>query len=292
MKNYYKEKSKPEMLEYGIEFFRQKTGRREIAANAHVHEAVELLFIEEGSFTVNCDSQKCNTGAGDLVLFRSNCIHTVCAEGGDNNSYYVLKMSPSLLFSLFPERGAGKYILDFMIFSENSKFLWYSDELLRTEIPMCFRRLEKIFSSNLPTRDIEARARAFLVICELICEFNRENKTGESLTSAVFSQIYEGVRYMNEHYAEDLSAEQMAQMLNISYSYFSRIFVKATGTSFSKYLNLVRIRKAEELLSRTKISITEAAGLVGFNSVSHFIATYKKIKGTTPHKYKSAGVSK
>jgi len=71
-------------------------------------------------------------------------------------------------------------------------------------------------------------------------------------------------------------------MAYMSYSYFSRCFYRITGKSFKEYLNLTRINRAEKAILTTDKSVTEIAGDCGFNSVSYFISTYKKLKGVTP----------
>ena len=58
------------------------------------------------------------------------------------------------------------------------------------------------------------------------------------------------------------------------------------GKSFREYLNMTRINRAQQMLLTTNKSVTEISSACGYNNVSHFIATYRQIKGITP---KSAG---
>lgn len=285
MSDFYKEPKKPRMLECGIEFFGQTTPPGATAAHAHVHDSVEMLFITDGSFTVSCEGISATAAVGDFVLFRSNCIHTAVAGGGDVNRYDVLKLDPSLIFALMPERTAGKYSLCLTLFSDESEFIWHGAQLRESDISLGYERLKREESSELATRDIAMRSAAFTVICGIIRELESAAESSP-LPTSVYSQIYKSMRYMNDRFSDDITAEQMAEMLNVSYSYFSRSFSHVTGKSFRQYLNLIRIRKAEQLLLTTDKSVTEISGLCGYNNVSHFIATYKKIKGKTPSRQK------
>ncbi len=285
MNSCFKEVKHPDMLKTGIEFFHQQSMPNTVAAHSHVHDAVEMLFITDGDFCVSCDGVEERVRHGDMVLFRSNCIHTVTSGSDGNNGYYVLKVDPALVFSLMPEHGAGRYILYLTLFGESDKFVWRAGELAGTRIDDGFGVLKDECEGDAkPAHEALMRSAAFLVICGIIRTLEGLGERRIDVPASVYVLIYESMRYVNEHFAEDVSAEWMASYLNISYSYFSRTFTRVTCKNFRKYLNLVRVRKAEQLLLSRKRSVTEVSSLVGFNNVSHFIATYKSIKGNTPHK--------
>ncbi len=288
MNGYFKEAKHPDMLKTGIEFFHQPSEPDTVAARSHVHDAVEMLFITDGDFRVSCDGVEERVMTGDMVIFRSNCIHTVTSGTDVNNGYYVLKVDPALVFSLLPEHSAGRYILYLTLFGESDKFVWRADELGGTRINDGLRLLtEERDEDTKPAHDALMRSAALLVVCGIIRTLEDLGKHRMDVPTSVYSLIYESMRYVNEHFADDISSEWMASYLNVSYSYFSRTFTRVTGKNFRRYLNLVRVRKAEQLLLSRKRSVTEVSSLVGFNNVSHFIATYKSIKGSTPHGQRS-----
>ena len=83
-----------------------------------------------------------------------------------------------------------------------------------------------------------------------------------------------------------MSLEEISSMLGFNESYFCHIFKQATGTTFTEYLNFVRVCKAEKMLSQNKGSITEIAEAVGFCSVSYFNRIFKKYKNCSPGYYR------
>ena len=89
--------------------------------------------------------------------------------------------------------------------------------------------------------------------------------------------------YIEKHYAENLTQEKLANVLGYNRNYFSSLFKKHVHTSFSSYLNIVRINKAIALLKQ--YSAAEVAEKVGFNNVQSFYQNFKKVTGTTPTKY-------
>jgi len=95
------------------------------------------------------------------------------------------------------------------------------------------------------------------------------------------------VSYIQEHYAEDITLEELAQMFHIDNSYLSHLFVKKMGMNFSYYRNSIRIHHSKELLLSTQKGISEIALEVGYANVSYFNRVFKDIVGVTPMKYRS-----
>jgi AraC-like DNA-binding protein len=77
--------------------------------------------------------------------------------------------------------------------------------------------------------------------------------------------------------------------MGLSYSYFSRSFKRVMGMSFKKYLNMIRVNRAEQMLITGDHSVSEVAIECGYNSISYFISVYRSLKGTTPFKTAMTG---
>ena len=289
MRDYYTENKSQIMLSNGIEFFLQPTEKEKVATRAHIHDSIELLFVTDGSFYVNLSGREFDVGVGDLVFIRAGCIHTLFAKSEEKNAYYVLKIDQSLLFALFPEEKAGKYALHMTLQSEGARLFWRAAELERLGVKDTFLKLARETQNPGAAYELCIRAGAFSIISALISDMETQIGIDSALSSPVYEQIYRSTVYINRHFAEDIDAMKMSRVLGISYSYFSRMFVKITGTSFRKYLNAVRIRAAEQMLLCAGTTVTGVAAKCGYNNVSHFIATYRSIKGTTPYKMKKDG---
>lgn len=93
--------------------------------------------------------------------------------------------------------------------------------------------------------------------------------------------------YIETHYFEDLSLNDMSQKFYINKSYLSALFKKRIGQTFVDYLTSVRINKASELLSNNrKYKVYEIAKLVGYTDEKYFSKLFKKIKGMNPEEYR------
>ena len=85
----------------------------------------------------------------------------------------------------------------------------------------------------------------------------------------------------------EISLSKTAQISGLSESAFSRRFSKYFGISFKRYLMIKKIEKAVRLLKTTDLKVVDVAYECGFNSISGFYDTFKKITGTTPDKISS-----
>jgi AraC-like DNA-binding protein/ligand-binding sensor protein len=88
--------------------------------------------------------------------------------------------------------------------------------------------------------------------------------------------------YIRDKSDERISLDQVAAVANMSASHFCRVFKKATDMNFSEYLARVRIEKAKVMLMESNYTMTHVAYDTGFNSVTDFNRTFKKITGETP----------
>jgi len=92
--------------------------------------------------------------------------------------------------------------------------------------------------------------------------------------------------YVQRHYKDDIGVNSIADYLEITPNYLSRIFRNQTGVKLSDYLNGVRIIKAKELLSgNPNAAIKDVAEQVGYYSSRHFTKVFYKIAGMTPSEY-------
>ncbi|WP_328804537.1 response regulator [Paenibacillus apii] len=92
--------------------------------------------------------------------------------------------------------------------------------------------------------------------------------------------------FIQTRYAEDLSLQQLAAQFHISEAHFSRLFRKATGTTFIDYVTQVRMEKAMELLSSPDSRIYEVSLAVGYQDSRYFSQLFRKATGKTPTEFR------
>ncbi|SFZ78081.1 AraC-type DNA-binding protein [Chitinimonas taiwanensis DSM 18899] len=99
-------------------------------------------------------------------------------------------------------------------------------------------------------------------------------------------QINRIVNRITDHLADPLSAAELADELGMSQSRFSRFFRRATGNTFTDFINHVRVNRACQLLMESERLITDIGYEVGFNNIANFNRRFLDIKGMTPREFR------
>jgi len=84
-----------------------------------------------------------------------------------------------------------------------------------------------------------------------------------------------------------ITLKELAEYLNLSESYLSKLFHQEMGISLSQYILDLKIEKAKNLLQYSDYNIVDIANYLSFSSQSHFIQVFQKKTGLTPHRYRT-----
>lgn len=285
MGEYYVEWISERMREFGMEFFMQKVSANTLGASAHVHDSIEIVFIENGNYQIFVDDNRYQANRGDVLLFRSNTIHSIFAMSSSLNQYYVLKLKPELLLELASKKTMAEYMLRFSASGNSGKTHWRAEEVEQSGIGPAFEKLIREYYADELCQDLSLKIHSCHVILELLREILKEEQESGMripVSRGTEEQIYHVITYIHKNFGENLNVEACSKMVNMSYSYFSRCFKRVSGKSFKEYLNEIRINYAEHLLMTTGLSVTQIASECGYNNVSYFITVYKELKKRTP----------
>jgi AraC-like DNA-binding protein len=170
----------------------------------------------------------------------------------------------------------------------------------------------QIFSKSYPrtVRLSEEKTQDLISVCELLdcvegykdaIRQRLEKKLLESALLIILSQFEEHgevksyektndidvvLQYIDLHFEENPSLEEVAEVIGKSPAYFSRFFKRSTGLYYSDYLNVRKVECAEMLLRFSNMSITDICFSSGFNSLSNFLRVFKDSKGIPPGDYR------
>ena len=266
---------------HGVWVFEWKTQPNTVAAAAHVHSDVELLYVVSGRFIATVNNRSYALEPGDLILFRSHAIHHAVALDEQDNRYYCFKIKTSILQELSRSEDSAEYTTFFMLTMSDAPCLWKCETLCGSEILHAVHGLIEEYEHPRYAPEVGLKLRAVELLLSLLRDGVGERGAGE-FKSEMSECIYRSLVYIHEHFTEDLEERALAARFGISYSYYSRFFKRTIGMTFKQYQSMLRADYAEQLLLTTGRSVTEIANECGYNSISHFIQVYKSWKKVTP----------
>jgi AraC family transcriptional regulator len=158
---------------------------------------------------------------------------------------------------------------------------------LTPEVDLTVRRLVAEMDGWLPGRGL----RLDCLVVDLLVGLHRAAGSPVPTPPAVQPRQREAIeavrRHIDAHLGEDLDLATLAALGHTSPFHFSRLFRAVTGLPPHRYLRRARIERAEQLLAGGDATVTQVAHQVGFSSVSHFIATFRRHSGMTPGQYRT-----
>ena len=237
----------------------------------HMHEGYAIGVIENGAEQFRYRRGVHVAPRGSIVLINPGEMHTGEAATERGWMYRMLYPDISLLQRAASEV-AGKQ-QDIPFFPSPV----VDDPLLAMQLMQLHAALE-----NSPS-ELERDSRFLWVFAQLIARHADSHASLQPIRGQQ-TWVQQAREYLEDHYAENVSLEQLASFVNVSPFHLLRVFRDAVGLPPHNYLTQVRIGRARQLL-QASLRPAEVALAVGFSDQSHLTRHFKSLVGVTPARY-------
>lgn len=277
----YREDKRQGSFDFPIDFYHVESSHSRYQMPYHWHPEYEIIRILDGSFHLTIDGQTVTANKNAVLFIQGGTLHGGVPE---DCIYECIVFDLRLLLS--NNKICNKQIGQLMrheisirlLFSEKSDSMKYSIEDLFTTM-----------AEKKPGFEFFTQGALFKILGIIFAEQTYHfNDTEPSASSQQIKRFKDVLNYIEEHYTEAISLEDMAKVAGLNPRYFCRFFRKMTQSTPTEYLNYYRIECACEQLMQNTISITDVALNCGFNDISYFIKAFHKAKGLTPKQYKAS----
>lgn len=237
-----------------------------ISVSSHWHKEIELIYVSDGTVTVNVCEKELVLDADRICLINATKNHSVHAE---NATCLILDISLE-----FANR--------FNLTMSNTVFDVVTGSGAEEEILNLLWRLSRTMN-----KEEHPELQQYALISELLHVLYVQCQSEETVDDAgkepIMSHHIElAIDYVNRHYQEDLTGHEIADMLGLHPGYFCSLFTKTVGIAFREYLLRVRLEHAMDALINQQASVEEAAKAGGFPSKRTFVAKCKRAYNITP----------
>lgn len=151
-----------------------------------------------------------------------------------------------------------------------------------------FVQLREIYFDWL-TDEVPENAKEFKKDMELICKDFFELQSSENQVISIDTvpkQVYQITYYINMHLYDKMQPFRIAEYLDLSYQYVSRLFTHTMGLSIQGYIDKQRVEESKKLLLHTDLPLSKISRMLNYYDSSNFIKHFKKFVGTTPKQYR------
>ncbi len=286
-----------------IKIFNSKLEHLLFVSSDRINSLAEILFIT--SKYLSCTSAEKEEPHEDEILEQqfkiSEYVKYIETMEGDirKNHKYPLEKERILLkqISRADSKGARETlneILGSVFFQSDKNFEIVKSRILELIVLLSRAALEggadveQIFGMNYQYIN---KIHAFSTVDELafwlskiITRFTDLVFTLKSIKHADI--IYKAISFINNNFTRKITLDDVAGAVYLSPAYFSKVFKEQTGSSFTQYLNRLRIEESKTLLRNSSIPLVDIAGMVGYEDQSYFSKVFKKVTGSTPGKYR------
>jgi len=236
----------------------------------HTHRALCVGAVEVGVRTLLCRGNEYKVSPGQIFLIPPNEAHA-CSTRIESHTYRLILILSDVLRKILPDFEEHQTIFTHLVVEDKNLF----EQLLTLHLLLDSSETNFIKQSVLVSviGDIVKRCVA------MQDDLKVRHKQYESIKRAQ--------TYIEDHYEENFSLDDLAAYAYLSPYYLIRAFGRIIGLPPHIYQQQVRIRHAKEMLGHS-ISLAEVADQTGFADQSHFSNVFKKIVGVTPGEYKKS----
>ncbi|MFW2489679.1 AraC family transcriptional regulator [Clostridium chromiireducens] len=217
-------------------------------SDTHTHEYGQLILPLQGILSIETDYKKLELKADSLFFLPPDCKHTFNAK--DTNEFLVLDI---------PDKMLNKYDME--------KMCGGRDILL----------------------DEKWNAIRYLLLNE--ADINQNSSSINNLFLYFYNFITtenlpNSVKFINEHFTEDIDLKKLADIEHYNVSYYSEWFKNNMNVSPTEYIQNLRVKRAKELLLNTNLTVLQISQMVGYEHNSSFTKVFKHLEKISPAEYR------
>ncbi|MGN0993683.1 MAG: AraC family transcriptional regulator [Butyricicoccus sp.] len=263
----------------------------------HWHDELELIYFRGGRFRLEVGMQAVPIDGETLVFLNAGELHSIASQGFGVED--ALVFDPMMLSfdamdaaqtGLLQPLAGGRLLLPRRIPAGHVLFAPIREEFERITSAFCPDGQPGHFQTTLAADDLTGHLfvkSALLRILGLLYE-HAMFLPSEGNANRKIDAVKSALRYIGDHYQEQLYIGDLAALAGMNEQYFCRFFKSAIGRSPMEYVNFYRCKQAARLLRDTDKPVMDICLDCGFNNLGNFLKTFKRHYGATPLQYRKA----
>lgn len=252
--------------------------RKTYPSSLHYHDYYELVIFMEGDIQYICEGQTYQPQHGDVILIPPHKLHMSMLKGEQTHyTRHVIYLYPDA----FDEIGCSA-LVDFLAQAAPERTITALKTRERNQLLSLLTRLYQTCEGGDEPRE---RALALGLIIQIFYLLNQAEPLSHRNGAMLPINLAEMQRYIDEHFTEITSVQEVAEQFFYSREYVSRLFKQYFNTTVSDYITARRIAHSQSLIAQGS-TLTEACFGSGFGNMTTFIRCFRSVAGCTPSQYR------
>ncbi len=252
----------------------------------HWHKYLQIGLCLKGSGKFFFSNKDYDVEEGDIFISNDFEGHAALAEPGHSTDYFFIEFFPTLLASPGCRQFDYEYLYPF----------WYNPKTFENKISHraaeaqkmrnLMLEIDEVWTEKEPEYRHETDALLRLLLTLLIRYYKKTNPDYFTNDVKKYDKLQEALNYINEHFLENLSLEEVSAKLFMGESRFRHLFKETMNMGFKEHLTYLRLSEAKKLLIYSDLSIREIAIHCCFSNLSHFYKVFNKYVHMSPSEYR------
>ena len=252
----------------------------------HWHPEIELTLVLEGEISYRVNEKRYRLQAGDGLFCNCNALHTGESIGGKDCRYLSITFLPRVLYGEKSSVIYTRFVRNLCGDGECSSIHFRPDDDWQSQLLASMEKIRRCYDSHPKTMELEIQIELLSIWLRLYRHWADTTQKQEKESDPNQERIRVLLAYIQEHYSEKLTLEDLAAQIHICKNECCRMFKKYMHETLFSYLLAYRVNQSLVLLSDTDLEITEIAEKCGFANPGYYTRVFKRIREITPMGYR------
>ncbi|MBO5144657.1 MAG: helix-turn-helix transcriptional regulator [Lachnospiraceae bacterium] len=251
----------------------------------HWHPEIEITFIESGQMLYKVNQLAFHLKTGDMLFGNANTLHAGEMKNQQDCEYISITFSPRLIYGFYQSSICLKYVEPLtQDLSLSAIHLDYTQEW-HTVFAALIKEMIALYENQQNFYELEISIR-LQSLWKLILEHYTPANNASAHDKRDYDRIREIMNYVEQHFHEKITLEDISAHLHLCESECSRLFKRYMNLSLFSFLQEYRVERSLEYLADRNETVSGAAEKCGFADSNYYAKVFAKIKGISPSAYR------
>lgn len=264
----------------------KETGEGRIISPRCHKSKMEIIEVTSGEVNIRVGTDSVIAGRGDIIYVPPTLMMS-CDAVDSSASLRGLIFSSSIF-----EENMEKFDVEvfdmFYIQSKTKMTILKPDHPIHSTISVLMHECYEEFSAREICYKLPIRANIYLMMTSLLRYYCGSKNELDRMIYHNVLRLRPVMDYISEHFKEKIYIEELADMINVSADYFTKMFKESIGKTPIDYINAMRVNYSMELLTTTEMAMSDIADIIGFCNPNYFHKIFKQYIDMSPLGYRKS----